>query len=149
MSAPIAFLSGRARRGNRAACAGVLFLIPLVIAIVTIRAQDSAPSQRNTKTPSITGELVISPNLEKEVAKFKTVQMPFDTTHLTERERQMVGKLVEACQDLESIYWRQSDPEGLKLYQSLAGSRAPKDVALRRFLRINGSRFDLIDNDAS
>jgi Peptidase family M49 len=59
-----------------------------------------------------------------------------------------VGKLVEACQNLESIYWRQSDPEGLKLYQSLASSHAPKDLALRRFLRINGSRFDLITNNA-
>lgn len=74
--------------------------------------------------------------------------MPFDSAHLTERERQMVAKLVEACQDLESIYWRQSDPEGLKLYQALTGSRAPKDIALRRFLRINGSRFDLVNNDA-
>jgi hypothetical protein len=60
----------------------------------------------------------------------------------------MVAKLVDACQDLESIYWRQSDPEGLKLYQALADSRDPKDAALRRFLRINGSRFDLINNDA-
>ena len=74
--------------------------------------------------------------------------MLFDSSHLTAREQQMVGKLVEACQALESIYWRQSDPEGLKLYQSLAGSRAPKDVALRRFLRINGSRFDLINDNA-
>ncbi len=60
----------------------------------------------------------------------------------------MVEKLVEACQYLESIYWRQSDPEGLRLYQSLAGSPDPKDIALRSFLRINGSRFDLINDNA-
>ncbi len=67
---------------------------------------------------------------------------------LTPRERQMVVKLVEACQFLESIYWRQSDPEGLKLYDELAGSTAPRALELRRFLRINGSRFDLINNNA-
>jgi hypothetical protein len=54
---------------------------------------------------------------------------------------------VEACQNLESIYWRQSDEEGLKLYHMLAGSDDPKNAALRRFLRINGSRFDLINDN--
>ena len=92
--------------------------------------------------------LAIAPNLLEEVAKFKPVRMPFDSAPLSPRERQLAAKLVEACQYLESIYWRQSDPEGLRLYQSLAGSRAPRDIALRRFLRINGSRFDLINNDA-
>jgi hypothetical protein len=95
-----------------------------------------------------TGSLVISPNLSAQVAKFRAVRMPFDSSHLTARERQMVAKLVKACQALESIYWRQSDPEGLKLYNALAGSTAPRDIALRRFLRINGSRFDLIQNNA-
>ncbi|HWX39157.1 MAG TPA: hypothetical protein VNY09_07930 [Candidatus Sulfotelmatobacter sp.] len=90
---------------------------------------------------------VISPNLKEELAKFKPVRMPFDASQLTPRETQMIGKLVKACQALESIYWRQSDPEGLELYQSLAASRAPIDTELRRFLRINGSRFDLIDDD--
>jgi hypothetical protein len=91
---------------------------------------------------------IAAPGLQKEVAKFKAVEMPFDSARLTSRERQMMEKLVEACQDLESIYWRQSDPDGLKLYHSLAGSTTPGDVALRRFLRINGSRFDLIKNNA-
>jgi hypothetical protein len=90
----------------------------------------------------------VSPNLQKEAAKFRVVRMPFDSSRLTARERQMMAKLVEACQHLESIYWRQSDPEGLQLYHSLAGATTPVDVALRRFLRINGSRFDLINDNA-
>ena len=123
-------------------------LIVFSVGVFSGKAQESTPVRTGTKLPSSTQNLVISADLAKEVAKFRTVQMPFDAAHLTSRERQMVGKLVEACQHLESIYWRQSDPEGLKLYQSLAGSSAPKDVQLRRFLRINGSRFDLIDNNA-
>jgi Peptidase family M49 len=128
--------------------AGLLVLIPIFRRTFTVKAQDSTPLQTNFKAQPNTQNFVIAPNLMKELAKFKPVQMPFDSAHLTARERQMVGKLVEACQDLESIYWRQSDPEGLKLYQGLAGSREPKNIALRRFLRINGSRFDLINNDA-
>ena len=40
-----------------------------------------------------------------------------------------------------------SDPDGLALLRSLEGSKAPGDLALRRFLMINGSRFDLIRNN--
>ena len=130
------------------ACAGLLVLTPFFTGNFDIHAQDDASAQANTKAPPGTQKLVISPNLMEELAKFRPVRMPFDSAHLTARERQMVAKLVEACQDLESIYWRQSDPEGLKLYQALDSSREAKDIALRRFLRINGSRFDLINNDA-
>ena len=38
-------------------------------------------------------------------------------------------------------------PKGLTLYQSLAGSKNPKDQELRHYLWINGSRFDLIDDN--
>ncbi len=112
------------------------------------RAQNPAPPKTKTETKVDTSNLVIAPDLATEVAKFKPVRMPFDASKLTPRERQMVGKLVEACQFLESIYWQQSDPEGLKLYHALAGSTSQRDVQLRRFLRINGSRFDLIRTNA-
>jgi hypothetical protein len=53
----------------------------------------------------------------------------------------MVEKLVEASQYLDDIYWRQSDPDGLSL------SKSTKDPKLRRLLMINGSRFDLVDDN--
>jgi hypothetical protein len=136
------------RRASCVVCAGLLALISFFIGVSPIKAQDNAAAPAKTKAQPLSQDLAVSPNLMEELAKFKPVRMPYDSAHLTIREQQMVRKLVEACWDLESIYWRQSDPDGLKLYQSLAVSRVPKDVALRRFLRINGSRFDLIDNDA-
>jgi hypothetical protein len=54
---------------------------------------------------------------------------------------------VEASNYLEAIYWRQSDPEGLRLCNQLDGSKDPQDEKLRRFLFINGSRYDLIDDN--
>jgi hypothetical protein len=89
----------------------------------------------------------VVPDLASRVAKFRSVQMPFQSAGLSVNERKMVTKLVEACQYLESIYWRQIDPEALTLYQSLEGSKNPQDVLLRRYVWINASRFDLIDND--
>lgn len=89
----------------------------------------------------------VAPDLNARLAKFQRVPMPFHSQGLSAREQALVKKLVEASQFLEDIYWRQSDPEGLALLRSLERSKAPADVALRRFLTINGSRFDLIRNN--
>ncbi|HXO28429.1 MAG TPA: Zn-dependent hydrolase [Thermoanaerobaculia bacterium] len=124
----------------------------------------------------------LAPGLEQRLAKWKPVAMPWQSAGLSARERQLIEKLVEACRLLESIYWRQSDPQALALYKALAtvapgapgmagvsaapgapgapepprssgaaGSAAAPHVAalqaLRRLLWINGSRYDLVDEN--
>lgn len=91
--------------------------------------------------------LKVAADLSQRLARFRRVQMAFQTAALSSREQQLVHKLVEACGYLESIYWRQSDPEGLTLYQSLASSQNRRDAQLRRYLWINASRFDLIEQN--
>src|SRR6266404_5799753 len=91
--------------------------------------------------------LRVAAYLSQRLVRFRRVQMPFPAAGLSAREQQLVHKLVEACDYLESIYWRQSDPEGQTLYQSLASSRNRRDVQLRRYLWINASRFDLLDQN--
>ena len=97
--------------------------------------------------PSQAASLKVTPDLGRRLAKFRSVETPLRATGLTATERKMVNKLVEACQFLEGIFWRQMDPEALSLYQSLAGSTNPRDIQLRRYLWINASRFDLIDDN--
>jgi len=82
-----------------------------------------------------------STTLDVILSKWKPVQMPFHSAGLSARERELVDKLVEACRYLDAIYWRQSDPEGLRLYTSA------HDPKLRRLLAINGSRWDLLDEN--
>jgi hypothetical protein len=130
---------------------GLVFLIflPLLLFSTPTAAQTKKPrfmigSAAKGGTPA---NLKVVPDLDRRLAKFRRVQMPFQTAGLSPRERQLVRKLVEACSYLESIYWRQSDPEGLSLYQSLAASTSARDVKLRRYLKINGSRFDLFDDN--
>ena len=45
------------------------------------------------------------------------------------------------------MYWRQSDPEGLALYNALESDASPLAAKVRRYLFINGSRFDLVDEN--
>jgi hypothetical protein len=82
--------------------------------------------------------------LDKKLAQWKPVKVAFDSESLSPREIQMVNHLVNASHYLEDIYWRQSDPEALQLYQSLSSSTDPKDQKLVRMLRIQGSRYDLL-----
>ena len=79
-----------------------------------------------------------------QLAKFRAVRMPFDSTALSPREKALVQKLVDATRQLDELFWEQSDPEGLALYRSLASSTRPQDQQLRRLLMINGGRYDLI-----
>ena len=88
-----------------------------------------------------------SPDVAQRLAKWKPVEMPWTGAGLSPRERRMVDKLVEACRYLESVYWRQSDPQALALYQSLAGKTGERERQLRRLLWLNGSRYDLIDEN--
>jgi hypothetical protein len=126
--------------------------ISVFLCVVIIHAVSLAQSEHKTMTGSAAKsgspvDLRVAPDLAQRLAKFQRVRMSFRTAGLSAREQQMVRKLVEACTYLESIYWRQSDPEGLALYQSLASSKNRRDVELRRYLWINASRFDLIDEN--
>jgi hypothetical protein len=89
----------------------------------------------------------VVPDLDKRLARFKPVRMPYNEAALSPRERQMIDQLVIACRELERIYWRQSDPEALALYNALEAVKTPAAQNLRRYLFINGSRFDLVDSN--
>ncbi len=80
-------------------------------------------------------------DIAQRLSRWKQVQMPYDQSVLSPRQRQEVAKLAEATRFIENIYWQQSDPEGLALY------RSTKDPQLKRLLEINGGRFDLIDEN--
>jgi hypothetical protein len=91
--------------------------------------------------------LYVVPDLRERVGKFRRVDMPVPSKGITPNELKMVEKLVDACRLLEDIFWRQSDPDALTLYQSLGSSTNARDELLRRYLWINASRFDLLDDD--
>jgi hypothetical protein len=127
---------------------------PWVFLLLASTLLSSVGTQKETKPMTgsaakgaLSAGLQVVPDLDRRVAKFAHVEMPFHTAGLTAREVKLVEKLADASRYLEEIHWRQMDPDGLTLYQSLAGSRDPRDVELRGYLRINASRFDLLDEN--
>jgi hypothetical protein len=124
----------------------VVFLLPFALS-VSVFARDLRKMVGTSSRGATTMNVKVVPDLPQRLAKFRRVQMPFNSAKLTARERQLVMKLVEAHHALENVFWRQSDPEGLALYLSLEGSTHPEDRQLRHYLWINASRFDLLDEN--
>ena len=121
----------------------------LLLALLVLLMPPLTEAQTSRKAPphGATPALKVVPDLAQRVAKFKPVEMPFRPEGLSPRERQLVDKLVEASRYIEQIYWRQSDPEALTLYQQLAASKEQRDQQLRRYLFISASRFDLLEDN--
>ena len=115
------------------------------IAVVILLATATGFAQ---SAPDLSALLnTVAPDLDKRLARFKPVRMPYNETALSARERQMVEQLVIACRELENIFWRQSDPQALALYNALDAVKTPLAQNLRHYLFINGSRFDLVDSN--
>jgi hypothetical protein len=130
----------------------LLLLISCAVVPSLLAQNDQKPKSHKSMTGSAakgaeSAGMQVVPDLAQRLAKFHQVQMPFHSAGLTSREVKLVDKLVDACRYLEEIYWRQIDPDGLTLYQSLATSKNPKDEKLRRYIWINASRFDLLDDN--
>ena len=132
---------------TKTALAASFALILVAIAITAFGFPKHARLASQSREGARPVKLVVAPDLASRVAKFKLVHMPFNSKGLSAREIKMVKKLVDASGLLDCIYWRQSDPEGLKLYLSLINSTDTQEVLVRRYLKINGSRFDLIEDD--
>jgi hypothetical protein len=128
----------------------------LLSLLLSLLMTSSSTAQNKKRPATMTGSaakgaassgMQVVPDLAERLAKFHRIDIPFHSAHFTARENKMLTKLVDASRYLEDIYWRQNDPEGLILYQSLASSKSSKDLQLRHYLLINGSRFDLIEQN--
>ena len=130
-----------------------LALAVLLAVPAAVLAQPAPAPPTRPASPSGAGPLAglaVVPDLAERLAKWKVVEMPFDDRLLTPRERELVDKLVEASRALEDIYWRQGDPADIPLYNALARSTSAtseRDRAVARMLWINGSRYDLVDEN--
>ena len=128
------------------ALAPLLIFLALSPFLLRIHARMNAGAGANLNgATSVAAPLGVAPDLDARLAKIKPVEMPFDHAGLSEREQQMVAKLVDAANCIERIYWRQSDPGGLQLYGRLEKSSDLLDKKVLRLMKINGSRYDLID----
>jgi hypothetical protein len=87
--------------------------------------------------PDPDGEPATSARLDK----YTTVRLTTDLEQLDERERQLLGLLIDAAESMDSIFWQQAWGDADSLLAS-----AP-DEATRRFMRINYGPWDRLANN--
>jgi hypothetical protein len=95
----------------------------------------------------LAANLAVAPDVGERLAKYKPVEMPFTTEGFTPRERKLVTELIDACRDLENIYWRQNSPEDIALYNRLRTSADPNDKRVAHYMWINGGRYDQLEEN--
>jgi len=126
----------------------LIVILPAILLCANLYGQ---AGRRATPPPKKTAQCGIPQpvidDLAAQVDKFKLVPMPFSVVGLSEQEQNLVYKLVDASRWLDSIFWRQSDPKALELVKHLTGCNTVMAQKLRRYLMINGGRWDLLEEN--
>jgi hypothetical protein len=123
----------------------MMFPAALTAALMVVAAPRA---QQNVPSVDVAAALkTVAPDLDARLARFKPVKMPYNGSALSARERQMIDQLVVALRQLENMFWRQSDPDGLALYKALEKVNTPLAQNTRHYLWINGSRWDLVNEN--
>src|SRR4051794_5413020 len=86
----------------------------------TTTTTDTMSKPPATTTPAPTpvasdGKLAVAPDLAARVAQFPRTAIDYDRSLLSENERQVVAKLIEASKYINEIFWRQVSDENLAL----------------------------------
>lgn len=98
--------------------------------------------------PRETGDNEEMERMEALLAKYAPVEVTTDVPGLTDIQKQVLDKLVEASHIIDEIYWQQASADGVKLREELEKtSDMPLDAAKLRFLEINKCAYDRLDGD--
>lgn len=82
--------------------------------------------------------------LKEKLAAYTETEIVADLSKLTERQRKVVEKLVEAAKFADIIFWKQSNPDGLIVRDSLAKLNTAYTKDLLRYVNINYGPYDVI-----
>jgi len=88
------------------------------------------------------GDLRIVPDIEKRVAQFAPVNLSADLSPLTDEDRKVLGKLVEAAKLMNEIYLRQAWTGNPAMRQQLQSDGGEHAEAARQYFAINFGPWD-------
>ena len=83
-----------------------------------------------------------NPEVAARLARYATVRLTTDPALLSERERELVERLIDAARPVDAIFQEQTYPAQDSLLRSI------DDPGLRRLIEINDGPWDRLDGDA-
>ncbi len=116
----------------------------LLLLTTSLSAQWQAKASAGSRALAMSD---VAPDLAERLARWKRVEMPFSMEALSRRQKTLITEMIAACRDLENIYWRQSAPQDIALWNSLRRSADARERDVARLIWINGGRWDLVDEN--
>src|SRR5262245_9588852 len=83
------------------------------------------------------------PSIEQKLARYTPVRLTADLSGLSERERRVIPLLIEAAQEMDTIFWQQVYPARDSLLATV------RDSATRAYLILNYGPWDRLDHNAA
>ncbi|MBE0644267.1 MAG: peptidase [Bacteroidetes bacterium] len=82
--------------------------------------------------------------VSERLAMYADVDIDVDMSMLTDRQRQLVAKLIEAGRLVDEIFWMQSSHDAIAVRDSLASLQDPAEKDFYKYVRINYGPYDRI-----
>lgn len=80
-------------------------------------------------------------DIAQRLAKYTTVRLTADLSHLTANERRMIPLLIDAAREMDNVFWMQTYGDRDALLRSI------QDPQVRRYVEINYGPWDRLAND--
>ncbi len=110
-----------------------------IVGLVLLAACKGAMPDDNSDTASVSAR---PSTIEQRLARYTTVQLSYDSSSLTAKERRMLPLLMDAARTMDAVYWRQAYGDRDSLLKSIP------DADTRRLVEINYGPWDrLADNE--
>jgi hypothetical protein len=90
---------------------------------------------------ALVSEAGAGPTVTQKLAQYTPVRLTADLGGLTERERKMIPLLIEAAQEMDTIFWSQAYPARDSLLATVP------DSATRRYVLLNYGPWDRLDDN--
>ena len=107
-----------------------------VLAVVSTACQGSEAGN------AVVSEAGAGPTIAQKLAQYTPVRLTADLSALSERERRMIPLLIQAAQEMDTIFWQEVYPGR----DSLLGTVG--DSATRAYVRLNYGPWDRLDGNA-
>src|SRR3954447_12664048 len=98
-------------------------LLPLLV--FAIACQNTAPSPAPPKAATTSTQNAVAPDVAQRLAQLPRTVVEYDMSKLSEADRQVVAKLIEASKQIDEIFWRQVSEENPKWREQLAKTGGP------------------------
>src|SRR5436190_2479472 len=107
-----------------------------LVALLISACQTPAPP------PMKTNDLNVVPDVAQRAAQLPRTVVDYDHSLLSENERQVVAKLIEASKQIDAIFWRQVSEDNPTLE-----SKLPKPSPAYDYFVMNRGPWDRLKND--